>query len=69
MQTFRQSLQKGFKQTSNGDYWSFVFGDDGEYELAFEPLFFDGQHYVALYKNKELLTEKVVIKPGYEKQI
>lgn len=44
-------------------YWSFKFGDG--YELCFEPLIWDGQYYVALYKNFGLLTEKVVIKPGY----
>ena len=46
-------------------YYSFLFGENKEYELCFERLLFDNQWYVALYKNKDLLTEKVVIKPGY----
>lgn len=48
--------------------WHFDFEDGGnKYELRFEPLLFDNQYYVALYKNKELMTEKVVVKPGYIK--
>lgn len=50
------------------EYWTFKFGDNDEYELNFEPLLFENQYYVALYKNQELLTEKVVIKPGFIKK-
>lgn len=82
MKTFDKALQEGFthipdlpegqyfpfisESTADG-YWSFKFGDNDEYELCFESLLFDNQYYVALYKNKSLLTEKVVIKPGYIK--
>lgn len=44
------------------DYYSFKFGDKEEFELCFEPLLFDNQMYVALYKNGELLINKVVVK-------
>lgn len=47
------------------DYWTFKFGENNEYELNFEPLLFKNQYYVALYKNQELMTEKVVVKPGF----
>lgn len=50
------------------DYWTFEFGDNEEYKLNFEPLLFEDQYYVALYRNQELLTEKVLIKPGYVKE-
>ena len=79
MKTFKEALEEGFQsvyQAKDGkividsenevgmpDYYSFKFGDNEEYELNFEPLLFDNQYYVALYKNKELLTEKVVVKP------
>lgn len=62
MQTTIESLMEGFlldKETN-----TFVFHFGGDYELAFEPLLFDNQMYVALYKNKDLLTSKVVVKPG-----
>lgn len=83
MKTFEEALKAGFKRTDNRTgfivskdgieaefnegYWTFTFGNNNEYELCFEPLIFDQQYYVAVYKNKELLTEKVVIKPGYTK--
>lgn len=55
------TIQKG--------YWSFKFTDgDNNYELCFEPLIWDSQMYVALYKNFDLLTNKIVVKPGYIKE-
>lgn len=57
---FNEALKKGYEEYLGA--FRFKFGED--YELWFEPLLFDQQHYVALYKNKELLTDKVVIKPG-----
>jgi hypothetical protein len=82
MRTFKESLEAGFKKEYAGKhpklklqewpcafYWSFKFGDKLEYELCFEPLLFENQHYVAVYKNGELLTEKVVIKPGYNRKV
>lgn len=47
--------------------WVFNFGAGGSaFELRFEPLLYDQQYYVALYRDGELLTNKVVIKPGKE---
>jgi len=63
MITFEDALKEGYEKKTGR--WSFTFGDDNEYELCFEPLIWEGQHYVALYKNHELLTEKVVVKPGH----
>lgn len=51
-------------QLNNSSY-KFEWKDgDNEYELWFEKLLYDDQYYVALYKNMELMTEKVVVKPG-----
>jgi hypothetical protein len=68
MKTTEQALLDGY--TLEGELgFSFKFGDNDEYELWFEPLLFDNQMYVALYKNQSLLTEKVVVKPGYIKEL
>lgn len=61
MQTTLESLLNGYNLEGSG-VWSFKFGDG--YELTFEPLLNESQMYVALYKNEELLTDKVVVKPG-----
>lgn len=73
MLSFEDALKKGFtledfdsESLLAKGYYRFVFGDDKEYELCFEPLIFDTQYYVALYENQELLTEKVVVNPGKE---
>lgn len=60
MQTTLEALSEGYMGTQHG--FVFAFGDG--YELIFEPLLFDNQMYVALYKDHNLLTNKVVIKPG-----
>ena len=65
MQTTDEALINGFNWEDEPGYWSFKT-DDG-YELCFEPLIFDGQMYVALYKDGLLITNKVVVKPGYVK--
>ncbi len=44
-------------------YRSVTFGEQGEFELAFEPLLFD-QYYVALYRDGVLLADKVPVRPG-----
>jgi len=67
MQTTYDALIEGFTTDINNMSFSFRFGDNREYELCFEPLLFDKQMYVALYKNRTLLTNKVVVKPGLEK--
>lgn len=66
MQTTYDALVEGFHTDIDNMSFSFRFGDNREYELCFEPLLFDKQMYVALYKNRELLTNKVVVKPGLE---
>lgn len=51
--------------TAQTGYWSFSFGEGMNlYELCFEPLIWENQMYVALYKNGALMTTKVVVKPG-----
>jgi len=62
METTHQALADGFE--ANIDHYGFKFGDG--YELTFEPLSY-GRMYVALYQHQQLLTNKVVVKPGYIK--
>jgi hypothetical protein len=59
MQTFNEAISS-FVPHDGVPTFSF---DDG-YELCIEPLLFDGQFYVALYKDKELLTDKIPCKKG-----
>lgn len=64
MQTTAEALSQGFVKKDH--LWSFTFGGTHEeYELCFEDCICDGQMYVALYKRGRLLTNKVVVKPGY----
>lgn len=60
MQSTIQALLDGFTPDNETKSWVYRFGDG--YELCFEHLLFDNQMYVALYKNKELLTNKVLVK-------
>lgn len=65
MKTFSEELlEAGFivDNLPGSKYYSFKFGDG--YELAIEPLLFDNQYHVALYKDGELLMEKIPIKSG-----
>ncbi len=62
MQKTLEAITQGFKLIDN--YYSYEF-DDG-FELCIEPLLFDGQWYVALYQNQELLIPKIPIKFGKE---
>lgn len=65
MQTFEEATEN-LEQKMDGSK-VFKFGDG--YELWFEKLIWDNQYYVALYdKNLNLLTDKIVIKPGYENE-
>ena len=68
MQTTQEALETGFE--NHHGFWSYSYFDkDGnEYELTFEPCLFDQQMYVAFYRNKDLLVNKVVVKPGYTKE-
>jgi len=43
-------------------YWSFSFGEKGEYELCIEPILEEGMFYVSLYKQRVLLTERLPVK-------
>lgn len=38
---------------------------DHGYEICLEPLLFDGQWYLAIYKDQNLVTDKICIKSGY----
>lgn len=68
MQTTFDALMEGYTVDVNTMSFNYRFGDNNEYEVCFEPLLFDKQMYVAIYKNRQLLTNKVCIKPGYEKE-
>lgn len=68
MQTFSESLEEGYKTVPPMGYFSFKFGHKNRYEVCFEPLLFDEQWYVAIYDKGDLLTNKVVVKPGYQKE-
>lgn len=59
MKAFAEVLRDAF--TDEHGYWSLR---DGEYELCVEPLLFDGQWYVALYRNGGLVGEKLPVKAG-----
>ena len=65
MNTFLQSLALGGWKPKEPGYWSLDVSDMKIAELAFEPLIFDGQHYLAAYdKDGNLLFDKIVIIPG-----
>lgn len=58
-----ESLQRSWDWKEPG-YWSQTVGD---VEVCLEPLIFDGQFNLAVYKkDKKLVGEKVCIKFGYE---
>lgn len=65
MKATQEALQEGFLDEGPAG-WAFYFGEG--YELRFEPLLWDEQMYVALYQNQGLLTEKVVVKPGFVRE-
>lgn len=67
MLTFDEAIKKGGWQIKYGCL-VFPFGDG--YELVLEPCLFDGQMYLALYRNEQLVGgfEKVVVRKGYEKK-
>lgn len=68
MKTAREALDAGF--TFENGYYEFAFGPiPGEtYRLVFEPMLFDNQWYVKLCsEDGGVLTEPVVVKPGFER--
>ncbi len=62
MQRTIEAIIEGFKPYEDTGSFVYKFGDG--YELWFEKLLFDQQWYVALYKDKELMIPKVVVKTG-----
>jgi hypothetical protein len=64
-QTFMTALRDGKFKSQPGKGWVFEWhhGDD-LYECVFEPITISQIFYVALYKNGELLTERVPVKPA-----
>lgn len=39
---------------------------EGGYEITLEPLIFDNQWYLAIYKEQSLIVPKIVVKIGKE---
>lgn len=62
MQKTRDAISKRDLLTIDPNGLVHKFGEG--YELWLEPLIFDGQWYMALYKDKELLIPKVAVKIG-----
>lgn len=71
MLTTKQALEQGYEfvPTQVGGYWrhKWQVGND-LYELIFEPLMW-GQYYVAMYKNQDLMTEKVPVRPNLKQEL
>lgn len=67
MKTFSEALIAGKFQSQKASYHFDWKDGENKYELWFEKLLGYNQYYVAIYKNQEILTERVVIKPGYQK--
>lgn len=61
MQKTLEAIAEGFTPEESGSF-VYKFGDG--YELWLEQLLFDGQWYMALYKDQQLLIPKVVVKLG-----
>lgn len=57
-----EALMRSWNWVEPG-YWSQKTGD---VEVCLEPLIFDGQWYLAVYNNGDLVGEKVCVKLGYE---
>jgi len=62
--TLEAIIDGGFILDPESHYFKFNFGEG--YELSLEPLVTPGQFYVALYKNEDLLIEKIPVKIGKE---
>lgn len=63
MQTFDDAVS-GFNKDPDNGTLRFLFGEKQEYELSLEPLLYENQFYVALYKDGELIIPKIPCKPG-----
>lgn len=64
MQTFKEAIKEGGWEQGEGMYLRKVIGD---IEICLEPLLFDNQMYLAVYKNQSLLFPKLPIKLGTTK--
>lgn len=60
-ETLTKLRQDGVDVDGEG-YYSFLFGDNKEYELRIEPILREGCYAVALYKSSVLITERVPVK-------
>lgn len=61
-QTLDTLRSEGIRIDDEG-YYSYGFGqNNSEYELCIEPIHEEGVYLVALYKNRVLLTEKLLIR-------
>lgn len=60
MQTTADALA-GWSQDEYGSYIEI-----GDVEIRIEKLLFDGQFYLAIYENEQLVAPKVVFKAGKE---
>ncbi len=58
-----QAIRFGENLTIKTVHYNFrKFGKNLEYEIAFEPLLFDDKAQIAIYKQNELICEKVPVK-------
>ncbi len=48
-------------QVDTEGYYSFSFGEKGEYELCIEPILDEDKFLVSLYKHRVLLTQKLPV--------
>lgn len=58
--TLKELRAQGILIDTEG-YHTYSFGDRKEYELCVEPVGEEGTYYIALYKNRVLLTEKLLV--------
>lgn len=58
--TLKQLRDEGILIDTEG-YYVYSFGPEKEYELCIEPTQDEGTYFIALYKNRVLLTEKLLL--------
>lgn len=62
MKNFHKAIEDSY--FIKNQFGSMFLELDNGYEVWLEKLIFDDQYYLAIYKDKELVTDKIVIKPG-----
>lgn len=67
MENSIDAISEGFTLDEEAGVWMYNFGDG--YQLCLEPLMWDGQFYMALYKDEGLLIPKVCMKLGKEESV